>query len=340
MFTVTMSRKTLVLEMNETPKGHRFLEPVEMGCKIEMDLGVEPGRPAAKALREGMDRAFNALVKARSASFLKQLNGDIAALGEVIGKEDMDSAKASKFLQSEEKNIKALWQNWSEKLAPKKADQVLMELVKKARAPELKDLQKTKIKTIGRVTAVPVLALASAAVSAVTGNALGAGSAALKGASAAMKLKEDLAQALNAYDNDLDAAKRDLAGLAAAIKGMAQRIKSMEAHRKSSELAVAALMAEQRGLQKELKAVEARGGKPAAGLSKRLTANETQIKALVKDWPDAAAMKAGLARMVADHKSLTEALTQAATGSSKSLRTARDLSDGGKEILSILSKLT
>lgn len=340
MFTVTISRKMLVLEMADAPKGHRFLQPVEMGCRIEMDLGLEPARPAAKALRDGMDKAFNALVKTRSAGFLKQLNGDIAALGEVIGKEAMDSAKASKFLQAEEKNIKALWQNWSERLAPKMADQVLMELVKKTREPELAALQKTRIKTVGRVTVVPVLALASAAAAAVTGNVAGIASAALKGASAAMKIKEDLAQALNAYDTDLGAAKRDLAALAEAMKAMARRIKSMEAHRKSSELAVAALMAEQRGLHKELKAVEERGGKPAAGLSKRLAGNEAQIKTLVKDWPDAAALKAALARMAADHKALAEALAQATADSSKSLRNARDLTDGGKEILSILSKLS
>ncbi|MDC0658133.1 hypothetical protein N6L27_09020 [Leisingera sp. SS27] len=340
MFTVSISRKMLVCEMSEAPKGHKFLKPVEMACRIEMDLGTAPSKPAAKTLRDGMDKAFNALVKARSAGFLKQLNSDIAALGAVIEKDGMDSARASKFLQDEEKNIKALWENWSQRVAPKMADQVLVEVVKKAREPELKDLQKQKIKTVGRVTAVPVLAIASAVASAVTGNVAGVASAALKGASASMKMKEDLSKALNDYDTELGAAKRDLAAVADALKGVAKRIKAMEAHRASSEMAVAQLAAEQRGLKRALKLVEDSGGKEAAGLQKQLDANAARVQALVKTWPDSAAMRAALTRMAEDHKAMVQALGTVATGSAKSLRDARDLTDGGKEILSVLSKLT
>mgnify|MGYP006273613105 FL=1 len=338
MFKIQCTRDKLICTIQEVPEGHRFIEPTQMSCEITLSLGVTPSSKAAKALTSGMDKTFNDLVKRKSGSFIKDMHSKVKALGAVIEKNGESAAKASDFLKREEADLKKLWTKWSEGLAPQLAEEALQSVVKQARESEVQSLNTRKAKAAGRVVAVPALTLASAAVSFLSGNVAGASSAALKAASALMKASDELKSALNEFNANQAAVEKDIGALASALKTIAGRINAMDKQRKSAEMEIASLKSQQRVLESEL--AGQRGAASQAQAQKKLKELESSVKALADNLPDTGPLKEPWKVIAAEHKKMNDAV--AATGSQgpKSLRNARDLADGGKEILSILSKAT
>jgi len=340
MFDVNWSRDKLICTMTEKLDGHKLIEPTEMSCKVELELGVVPGNAAAKALVKGMDKTFNALVSRKSGNFIKDIRNEVKALGTVIGKHGVDESKASDFLTKKEDELKKLWKNWSEKLAPKLAEEALQEVVKSAREKDLKEFNTKKARAVGRVIAVPALSLAAAAASFFTGNVAGASSAALKAASALMKASDDLSTALNGFNSNQAAVEKDISALAGALKTIAGRINSMDKQRKSAELEIAALKSQQRVLAKELAGQKDLPAQARKKTAKALTDYDGMVKTITAGLPDTAPLKEAWKNVAGEHKKMIDAIGSVGSATPKSLRTARDLTDGSKELLSILSKMT
>lgn len=340
MFDINWSRDKLICTMTEKLDGHKLIEPTEMSCRVELDLGVVPGNAAAKALVKGMDKAFNALVSRKSGNFIKDIKNEVKALGTVIEKNGVDASKASGFLTGKENELKKLWENWSKNLAPRLAEEALQEVVKTAREKELKEFNSKKVKAVGRAIAVPTLSLAAAAASFLTGNVAGASSAALKAASALMKASDELSSALNGFNADQAAVKKDINALANALKTIAGRINSMDRQRKSAELEIASLKSQQRVLTKELAGQKNLPVEARKKTAKALTDYDGMVKTITAGLPDTAPLKESWKKVATEHKKMIDAIGSVGAETPKSLRTVRDMTDGSKEILSILSKMT
>jgi len=339
MFEIQWSRDKLICKMTERPEAHKLIEPAEMSCEVILNLGLVPGEPAGKALLRGMEKTFNALATRKSGNFIKDMNNQVRALGKVIEKNGVDASGASGFLTTEETNLKKLWKNWSEKLAPRLAEEALQEVVRTAREIELKDMNTKKAKAVGRVIAVPALTLAAAAASILSTNVAGAGAAVLKAAGALMKASEDLSAALNEFSSDQAAAEKDISALAGALKTIFGRINSMDKQRKFAEMELASLKSQQRVLAKELSGQKDMPAEARKKTAKTLVDNEAALKAIISGLPDTAALKESWKTVAAEHKKMSDAIGSVGAAAPKSLRNVRDLTDGAKEILTILSKL-
>jgi chromosome segregation ATPase len=340
MFDIKWSRDKLICKMTEKPDGHKLIVPSEMSCEIVLNLGAVPGDASAKALVKGMEKTFNALAMRKAGNFIKDIKNQVRALGAVIEKSGQDASKASGFLTKEEADLKKLWKNWSEKLAPKLAEEALQEVVKTAREKDLKGMNTRKAKAVGRVIAVPTLSLAAAAASILTGNVTGASSGLLKAASAVMKAADDLSSALNGFDSSQAAVEKDIADLAGTLKTIAARINSMDKQRKSAEMELAALKSQQRVMAKELGAQKNLPADARKKAAKVLMDNEAALKAMISGLPATEPLKESLKNVAAEHRKMINAIGSVGSDTPKSLRTARDLADGSKELLSILSKMT
>ena len=338
MFDINWSRDKLICTMSETPDGHKLIEPTTMSCEVVLNLGTVPSTAAAKSLALGMDKTLNAMVKRKSGKFLEGLRNKAKAIGVVIEKHG-DFAKSSDFLKKEEAELMTLWKNWSEKLAPKLAEEALQEVVKASRDKDVSDLNTKKVKTVGRVVAVPALSLAAAAASLVTGNVAGASSAALKAASAMMKASDELSKAMNTYKVDQDAVEKDINELAGALKTIAGRITSMDKRRKAAEMEIASLKSQQRVLAQELVAAKDMPGPERNKIVKLLKSYDDSVKQLAEGLPDTGDLKESWKKVATEHKKMLDAVKSTSSDTPSSLRTIRDLTDGSKEVLSILSKL-
>ncbi|GGE43810.1 hypothetical protein [Actibacterium pelagium] len=343
MFDVVWSKDTITCTLKVKPEADKLIEPTEMACRIDLKLGVTPSPAAGKALRNGMDKTFNALVERKSGNFLKDMRTKVRALGAVLQKEidqgKGDQARASKFLKAEEADLKAMWTKWSEKLAHKLAEEALQEVVKTTKEKELKDLNVKKVKAAGKVLTVPTLALASAAVSLFTGNITGGASAILKAGSAMMKASEDLSSALNTYSNDQAAVEKDIGALAGALKTIAGRINSMDKQRKLAEMEIAKIASEQRVMAKELAAAKNLPAAERNAAIKGLRAQGEAIKNIAKGLPDTSDLKVSWKAIAGEHKKMLDAVKATGADAPKSYKNARNLADGAKEILSMLSKV-
>lgn len=63
-------------------------------------------------------------------------------------------------------------------------------------------------------------------------------------------------------------------------------------------------------------------------------------KAITTGLPDTTPLKDAWKNIAVEHKKMIDAIGSAGSDTPKSLRNVRDLTDGSKELLSILSKLT
>lgn len=341
MFKINSSRDKLICTMREKPDGHKLIEPTEMSCEVILNLGIVPGKATAKELTLGMDKTFNELVTRKSGNFVKDIKNKVRALGAIIEKSGEDAAKASRFLTKEEDDLKKLWENWSKRLAPKLAEQALQMVVKSARDKDLKAVNTRKVKAVGRVVAVPALSLAAAAASFFTGNAAGISSATLKAASALMKAGEDLSSALNGFNSNQAAVEKDISTLASALKTISTRINLMDKQRKAAEMEIASLKSQQRVLVKELAAQKDLPTAERNKAVKVLNDYNVAMKAIISaGLPDTVPLKDAWKNIAVEHKKMIDAIGSVGSETPKSLRNVRDLTDGSKELLSILSKMT
>ncbi len=343
MFDIKLSRDLLVCSMTETPPGHRLIKPMIMSCDIKLELGIVPSAGAAKTLKKGMEKGLSARIKTKSGPLLNDMTRKILAIGAMIEDKDPKRAQAAKdsdYLKAEEKRIKDLWDHWSKKIAPKLANDVLQEVVASAREAELQGLRNKKIKAVGKVTAIPVLALVAAVMSGATGNVAGIMAALGKGASATMKAAEDVSSALNEFRSDQKAITRDITTISTALDTVKHRIESMNKHRKAAEMSIAALSAQTQVMVRELKSLKDTDRNAAIAIAKSINENNRATKELRDNLPDTGPLTQAWTNIAAEYKKMTMAVNAMDAQAPMSLSGARNLTDASKELLGILSKLT
>ncbi|MEX0308066.1 MAG: hypothetical protein AB3N12_11845 [Ruegeria sp.] len=343
MFKVKLEGNKLNYNMKNTPDGHRLINATEMGCDGEIKLPAKLSPSTAKSFVPKLEKTFNALAKQKSGTFIKDINSRVNAIGKILENSDPKkaaAARSSKFLNAEEKEIRILWDRWSNKLAPRIFDEAVQTLVKSANEKDLQGLSKQRLKVIGRVTIVPTLTIASAAVSAATGNAAGVASALLKGTNATLKAVEELSGSLNDLRTDQKAIEQDFQTLSKSLQTVAARINSLDKHRKSTERKIIAIASASKVLRNGLGNLEKTDPDAAKMVAKKLNQNSSAIQALADGLTDTAPLKQSWKAIAVEHKKMLDAIKATSSDAPKSLRDTRDLIDANKEILAVLSKIT
>ena len=360
IFTVTAEQKAFKCLANIRLRKVGALEESEMACVVTLPLGVPKNSRTVKDLRPIFEKALNSMAEKRSARFLKQLSEESKILARML-ETDEELRRAvvdgkRNFVNDKNKEIQDLWENWSTRLAPRWAADVLEECLKKSKDADAKSLAATNAKATGKVSQMPNFAIAagfsSALAAALTASSgpvgVGLGIAGVvtgiaKMLSGYLKLSKDTQDALASVQRDQAGLVKDVEAVYLAVVQVNTRLGELDTHRGVLERQIISITQGNRKLRDEIaKLSDSAGGersKEIDSLRKAFAANEDALKSVRAEIVETAELRASLDAMYEPVKRLLRQSKEGYKSSNKAESRFRTVLDGSRESLTVAANL-